>query len=424
MGEPIISRDGRYLQMFDRLVDLETGLSTDVNTPNPIFVCEMFKNQFSLSYKHSLIESNELFSKMRKLIYPLLDNQPKSIMEYELKYGYSLLLETSHSLTRIQVIEEAWDFVKQKLYEQYPLLVEGLWDDIKSGAGKLWDKTKEVAGTAWDKVKEAGTWVLNKGLPWFMEKLEKFMLSPVGIGLDFALTAIGVGKLATGVIWGILLVWKIYQLVTGKLDRKSVWSYIDIAVCLVGVIFSGAAKGLKVAFKAAGGNVAKVGAKALQPILNVISKGASGIMGAMVKPLEWLAKFFGPKATNMISTFKSNLDDIFKSMSNIFKNVPQQTQSLGGMIKKGIKTDITRPLNRALAGKGPKSISRAAATGLAVGGGFYGLTKGLEAGAEKYQAYNQNKKSGEVAKLAQAVPDEVLKKGIDDEFTSLMTQMT
>lgn len=422
MVEPEITKDGRFVQMFNKIVDLETGLYTDMESPNPIFICEMFRTQFSLSYKHSLIESTDLFSKMRKLIYPLLENNPNTIMEYEMKYGQSLLVESSFSIGTLQIIDEAWDFVKEKLFEQYPLLVEGLWDDIKSGASKAWDKTKEVAGKAWDKVKEAGTWVLTKGLPWFMEKLEHFMLSPVGIGLDIALTAIGVGKLATGIIWGILAIWKIYQLMSGKIS--GVWAYVDIAVCFVGLIFSGAAKALRTAFKSVGGNIAKMSPKFLTPLIEMFAGGASKILGLLAKPFEWLASIFGTKAVEMVSTAKRSVGKVFTDMKATFSPGLQKAAatnpSLKSVISKGIKQDITNPLRKVTSTMARKGAIK----GAAVGGAFYGLNKGIEYGGEKYKNYASNKSSQEMGKLASSVSDDVIKQGVEDDMGSLLSQMS
>ena len=421
MVEPIITKDGRFVQMFNKIVDLETGLYTDIESPNPIFICEMFRTQFSLSYKHSLIESTDLFSKMRKLIYPLLENNANTIMEYEMKYGQSLLVESSFSVDTIQIIDEAWEFVKQKLFEQYPLLVEGLWDDIKSGASKAWNKTKEVAGAAWDKVKEAGTWVLTKGLPWFMEKLEKFMLSPVGIGLDVALTAIGVGKLATGIIWGILAIWKIYQLMSGKIS--GVWAYVDIAVCFVGLIFSGAAKSLRTAFTSVGGDIAKMSPKFLAPLMEMLAGGASKILGLLAKPFEWLASIFGAKATELVSTAKRSLGKVFTDMKATFspglQKAAASNPSLKSVISKGIKQDITNPLKNVTSTMARKG----AVKGLKTGGAFYGLNKGIEYGTGKYQNYAANKANKEIGTVASAVPDEVIKKGVEDDMSALSSKM-
>jgi hypothetical protein len=410
MGEPIITKDGRFVQMFNKLVDIETGLSTDINSPNPIFVSEMYKSQFTLSYEHSLMESTDLFSKMRKLIYPLLGNEPNYIMEYEMKYGQSLLVENEHSTDTLQLIEEAWDFVKLKLVEQYPLLAEGIWDDVKG-----------IAGKAWDKVKEAGAWVLNKGLPWFMEKLENFMLSPVGIGLDVALTAIGVGKLATGILWGILGIWKIYQLMTGKI--KGAWAYIDIAVCFVGLIFSGAAKGLKTAFTSVGGNIAKMSPKFLGPLIEMLAGGAGKILSLLAKPFEWLASVFGTKAESLVSTAKRSLGKVFTDMKSTFNPTLQKASvnnpSLKSIVSKGIKQDITNPLKQVT-----KSMARQGAIkGAKVGTGFYALNKGIEYGADKYKNYSANKSNQEIGKVASAIPDDVIKQGIEGDMGNLLSQM-
>jgi hypothetical protein len=350
----------------------------------------MYKNQFAFAYKENLFESTDLFKKMKQLIYPMMGNNSGYIMEYEVRYGNNLIFESEDKFRTEQIILESWDFVKNKLYEQCPMIIEDYtWNDFKSGVGKAWDKTKEVAGKAWEGIKDAGAWILKKGLPWFFQKLEDFLISPVGIGLDIALTAIGVGKVATGVLWGAILVWKIYQLVSGQLDATSIWTYLDIAVCVLGVGFSGAAKAARVTLKAAGKNVAKLGAKFFGPILNVIGKGARWLIGVMLKPLEWLAKALGPNATKLIQTFKGKIDNIFTKMSEaITKAAGSNAPSVGSVVKQQIKRDIVVPGLKAVKGRGPVSIATAAkkgaTAGLAFAGGTALLNKGVEAYRDKY----------------------------------------
>jgi hypothetical protein len=396
-----ITGDGRYVQMLGRLVDLHTDISTDIDSPNPIFVCEMYKNQFAFAYKENLFESTDLFKKMKQLIYPMMGNNSGYIMEYEVRYGNNLIFESEDKYRTEQIILESWDFVKNKLYEQCPMIIqEYSWDEFKSDvgntwnktkevAGKAWDKTKEVAGKAWEGIKDAGAWILKKGLPWFFQKLEDFLISPVGIGLDIALTAIGVGKVATGVLWGAILVWKIYQLVSGQLDATSIWTYLDIAVCVLGVGFSGAAKAARVTLKAAGKNVAKLGAKFFGPILNVIGKGARWLIGVMLKPLEWLAKALGPNATKLIQTFKGKIDNIFTKMSEaITKAAGSNAPSVGSVVKQQIKRDIVVPGLKAVKGRGPVSIATAAKKGATAGLAFAGGTALLNKGVEAYRERN------------------------------------
>ncbi len=49
-----VSKDRRYLQLENMVVDLETGIKFTLDSAHPAFICEMFKNQFAYSYKHKL----------------------------------------------------------------------------------------------------------------------------------------------------------------------------------------------------------------------------------------------------------------------------------------------------------------------------------------------------------------------------------
>ena len=87
-----VSKDRRYVQLESMVVDLETGIKFDLNHAHPSVVCEMFKNQFTHSYKYKLIETNQLFSKMKQLIYPLIQHDKNIVSEYEVRYGMNLML--------------------------------------------------------------------------------------------------------------------------------------------------------------------------------------------------------------------------------------------------------------------------------------------------------------------------------------------
>lgn len=385
-----ITGDGRYLQMMGKIVDLHTNFSTDIDSPNPIFVCEMYKNQFTLAHKEGLFESTDLFKKMKELLYPMMGQNTSYIMEYEVRYGSKLIFESEDKLRIEQLISESWDFVKSKIYDQ-TIVIEGWYEDAKANASKSWEKIKTVGGKALDAAadatKQAASWVINKGLPWFFQKLEEFLISPVGIGLDIALSAIGVGKVATGILWGAILAWKVYLLATGKSDASSLFTYLDLAICAVGIGFSGAAKGLRVTVKAAGANIAKLGAKVLQPIFGVLSKGAGGLLKIMVKPLEWIASIFGKRATELVSVFKSRISGIFDSMSAaITKAAGSQAPSVTKTVTRQFRKDVTNPLRKAIAGKGPVSIGTAAQKGAVAASAFYGGEKLLHKGMETYGA--------------------------------------
>lgn len=435
MDEFIVSRDLKYLQLGNRIVDINTGVHTDIESPNPIFVCEMFKTQFLFSHKNNLMESTDLFKKMKELIYPMMDGNSNYIMEYEVRYGQHLIFESEDRLRTEQIISESWEFVKNKIYESNPIIIEGLWDDIKSTAssawnstkefaGKVWDGTKELAGKAWEGIKDAGRWILNKGLPWFFDKLEAFLMHPVGIAVDVALTAIGVGKVVTAVLWGALLIWKVYKLLSGKSDAKSVWTYIDLLVCVVGVAFSGAAKALSSGFKVAGGAIAKLPKALLKTVSNVFGKGAKGIFNLMMKPIEWLGSVFGSGASKMIQSFKSGFNGIFDDMAKMFAGPATKAASgpsLASRAKSALKADVVTPWKAATTGQ---KLS-AAGKGLTYGLAFKGAEVGIHNAMDAYVSSRNKEQEAQMAQVAQAMDDNTIVTAIDGdpELEAALAQM-
>jgi hypothetical protein len=430
-----VSKDRRYLQLENMVVDLETGIKFTLDSAHPAFICEMFKNQFAYSYKHKLIENNELFRKMKQLIYPLISHDKGIVSEYEVRYGMNLISESSEtfSYSTYRTIEESWDFVKTKMLDMLPItpndLVEGwlgdTWDSIKSGASAAWDKTKEVAGKVWDSIKDAASWILNKGLPWFFEKLEGFLLNPVTIGVEVALTAIGVGKIAGAILWGVLGIWKIYQLATGKI-KSDIWSYLDIGVCLLGLLATGgAAKALKAGIKSTGRSIAKLAKlPGIKQLIQLLAKGVSFIGNMIMKPIQWLTKTFGgPKINEMVNMAKNKLDDVVKKLTDAF-NSAKQGPGIIKTAKQGIKTDITNPLKTALkGGKTAAELERAAfkgtLVGTSVGLGMMGIHKYAD---NKQKEAEKKEKETNKAMVDFASNDETMQQAASSEMQGLLNQ--
>jgi len=434
-----ITKDNRYLKIETIIWDTHTGLKFDLEHVHPAVVCEMFKNQFIYTYKNKLMESNELFSKMKQLIYPLIEFDRDLVSEYEVRYGMNLIFESSenHNYTTGRIIEESWDFVKTKILGVIPITpqelmeswLEDKWNSVKSGASYVWDKGKQAVQWVGDKLKEAGAWVLNKGLPWFFGKLESFLLSPVGIGIDVALNVIGVGKIATAIIWGALGVWKIYQLFTGKIPND-IWSYIDIAVCLVGLVLTGgAAKALKAGVQAVGKSSAKLlRSPIIKTVVQLLGKGLNFIANAILKPIEWLVKNVGgPKIQQMVSVAKSKIAQIFEGLNNFLKGGSTAAagagkQGIGGTLKQGIKTDIVNPAKAAF--KDPALLKKAALKGTTWGLATHGALKGIEHGVKSYAEYQSAKNSAAVNQAINQIAsnDDMVKGTVSTEMDALQSQ--
>jgi hypothetical protein len=422
-----VSKDRRYIQLESMVVDLETGLKFDVNHAHPAVVCEMFKNQFTHSYKYQLMESKQLFSKMKKLIYPLIEHDKNIVSEYEVRYGMNLIFESSDTFnySTYKTIEESWDYIKTKMLDVCPVtpseLLEGWLDDT-------WGAIKSGASAVWDKVKQAGSWILNKGLPWFFEKLESFLLNPVTIGFEVALSTIGVGKVAGAILWGALGIWKIYQLFTGKISND-IWSYLDIGVCLLGLLLTGgAAKALKAAIKGTGRSIAKLAKlPGIKQLIQVLSKGISFISSAILKPIEWLAKNLGgSKVTEMINVAKNKISEVVKKLQNTFSKAAEGP-GLGKTTVQGVKTDIINPARTAFKTKSLADLERAAFKGAATGTAFAVGMKGVEKYAEKRAKQDEEKLKQEKAKADQAIAqyasnDETLKQAAQSDMQALINK--
>ena len=282
-----ISNNKKYIILENIVLDTHTGLKFCVDNIHPVVVCNIFKEQTLYSYKHNLEESTSLFSKIKKLVYPLLETNNDILCEYEVRYGMKLITESKYSYGTELLISKSWDFLIKKFSEKLPinfdkLINEQNWlsnqfDKAKNIGGKVIQSVKDVGGKVIQSVKDAAGFVLNKGLPWFFQKLESFLLNPVTIGADVALSALGIGKVASAVLWGSLGIWKIYQLSIGKLENN--WfTYLDIGLCLLGLVLTGAAvKPIKSVIKTVRNPAKLVKLPVFKPFLKLLSMGSSAI---------------------------------------------------------------------------------------------------------------------------------------------------
>jgi hypothetical protein len=301
--EILISKDRSLLYFDGKLSNLDTKTSMETSTLSINETFNIFKTQ-SISLlrenNNALIEINSVIRSIGHLINEDLNFEDKQFFLFELenKLTNNLLVESVDDL--ILTTEQAWDWVKDK-------------------AGKAWDATKSGVKWVGDKLSDVGSYLWNKGLPWFFDKLREFCYSPVGIGLDVALTVAlpAAGKVIMSVVFGALLLWEIKELIEKGPDFERIMNVIFAAIGVIVPAFSKAGK-LAIGTSKSLGAIPKASRGIITKIINT-GKGMIGkIISVAGKGAEWLAGLFGQGAKSWVSgilkSIESTLTKVFNSV--------------------------------------------------------------------------------------------------------------
>lgn len=299
----LISKDGGFLYFDGKIANLNANTSMDLTKVSLTETIDIFKTQSIFLLKENndnLINVNSIIRSIGYLINEDLNIKDKQYFLFELenKLTNNLLVESVDDL--ILTTEQAWDWVKDK-------------------AGKAWDSTKSGVKWVGDKLSDVGSYLWNKGLPWFFDKLRDFCYSPVGIGLDVALTVAlpAAGKVAMSVVWGALLLWEVKELIDKGPSFETIMNVIFAAI---GILVPALSKAGKLAV----GTSKSLGAlpKASREIISKILNTGKGMIGKIISVAEkgavWLASLFGGRAkswmSGILSSLKSTLTKSFNSV--------------------------------------------------------------------------------------------------------------
>lgn len=385
-----ISYNGRYLTSNGRIYDVITDKSVMIESIHPLFWLEFMRENSVAAYKTKKLSEIDLQTMLRKSVYTIsetfekTENKVKTLMEYEMKFGSTLLMESSYSFEKS--LNQGWLFLIENAVRNFPgyehLIQEGLWGDFTSGvsnlAGKAWSGIKSAGGAVVDtvgqgldyvggKVKQAGDWLADntlvgswvaqgykwlkeKGLKWLMEGLRSAVYSPVGIAVELFLTVTGVGAPVVMVVYGLLLLWDISLLLSGDAN----FSWWEIFFDVLGIVTSGvgaaparaAVKATGIIEKTAGKTLqetVEIGAKKggvvgsfLKTLGNALGKGASYVLGWVKRGTEWLAKNFGWKGLDKyVGNAKTYVDDLVKSLNKVDNVLPSAAQASKTLEKSG-----------------------------------------------------------------------------------------
>lgn len=311
---------------------------------------DILKENVEFRYKTGKLSLLEYTSHPRKFLYQLLEIfKPKDsitiIKEWEQGFGDKLLLinESTDNLLLEEKINLSWESFKVLLEQWYnPATWAKNIDDygreqfqkakgwVKDQAQQIKSKgftgwAKEKATSVWNKVKDgiASAWkcVTNNPVECIMEGLRSLTMTAAGAAILTGVSFVPVvGQVSNGIIFGSLLLWDLYKMLSGKYESgKYQWSILDIVVGAVSLLLPALGKVVKTAgvgIKTAS-QMAKAASRGgvLAKAVTVIKTGLGKLLGIIGKAAKWLGqklglKFlenFGSKAANQMTKLTTEI---------------------------------------------------------------------------------------------------------------------
>ena len=243
IGGLYLSNNGLYLMNNERIYfakENKSYLLDEISLPKWIDILSDI-SQFSI--KNKLQEIKDLSLYHRKITYQLmdplsLDEKSHLMLEYEYKFGKNLLTENVELAEGW--IKDAWNWTKEKVV----------------------DKVKQFGAFAIKTGKDLSACVTGGGCSPLFEDFREMLYSPVGIAVDAFLAATGIGEIGLIIVWGIMLLWDIYLLISGS----SNFSWLNIIFDVLGLGLGVFAKSARALFGGVSG-VAKTAGKGLPEVI-------------------------------------------------------------------------------------------------------------------------------------------------------------
>jgi hypothetical protein len=263
MENLLMSKNGMYIVTPDNVYSIAEDKTYFINEITVDKWLDIFKENSIFSIKNKLIGITEMASYHRKVSYQIIENYDfdkkcKLMLEYEGKFGNTLLLENSVLLEGW--LGDAWDWTKKTASEAGTFLVDRV-KGYGTGAIKL--------------AKDLAVCVTGNGCNPFFEDFREILFSPEGMAIEAVLTATGIGGLGVMGMWAVLLGYDIYSKIKG--DPNSSW--VNIVIDAIGVASAGGLTLLGKALRQSG-MVAKTAGKGIEEAIGVAAKNpqTAGIM--------------------------------------------------------------------------------------------------------------------------------------------------
>jgi hypothetical protein len=309
-----VSKNGRYMMLENSIFDRTNNQYADINELSFSDLINIIGENVGFMTQNLKSDLSEISSFTRKTAYNVFeyfetDTKLSLMMEYEVKFGTSLLNESL--LNPNQVIKETWDWIKEKtqiLEQTYnpfnkDFYTSSNWkqagQNIVTGATSTAKSVGNAILHPVDTLNKGIEWVKKNGIGGVMEKIRDGLYSGAGIAIQIFAQMTGVGNIAVGIVWGSMLIYDLYKVFSG-----GEWSWMDILFDVLGMISGGAVKALQIAMKSIGITKSMPMAAGIQKLaaspstkgfMSTILSGISKVWGMIKSAGSWLFEKTGLK---------------------------------------------------------------------------------------------------------------------------------
>ena len=346
------------VKLSEQLNDLngKNYLSYTYNNLN--VAIDIMKENFDFKFKTGQLDLVEYAAAPRKFLANIIEiYRPKNsitlIKEWENIFGGDLLL-INESVDRLIIesrITESWESFKVLLEQWYNpadwgrAVVKGAKNVYNYGKEKtqqfakwgasqinqiqqkgIWNYAKEKGAALWDTVKNAVKsaykCLSNNFVECLMEGIRDVVMSAGGIAVLTGISMIpAIGQIPTVIIFGALLLWDLYKMMSGKYESGEYqWSVMDIVIDAISLLLPALGKVVKAATMgiksfASLGKAAVSKGGVLLKVFNAIKGGIVKLGGYITQAATWLGeklgmttlKSWGSKATAQLSKITDDM---------------------------------------------------------------------------------------------------------------------
>jgi len=317
-----ISYNLKYFFTNKGIVQIDNRLNENIikyNVSNLSYGINMLRENTQVKFNLGLISMEDYLFSSRKFLYEMMNKinsrgGTSILTEWEKKYSSDTRIITENFDPReiVKSYNIGWHGVETLYKEKINNLI--IKEDL---LGNIWGGIKSFAEWGWNNIKDtiskAMTCTSGQGaIDCFMEGLRTVATSLLGVGVLTGVSFIPVvGQIPNLIIFGALLIYDIWKMMTGKEYKVS-----DIVVDIISLLVPALAKGLGSVLKGVGnffglGKLAAATGGVVSKFLPALVKGMSTISGIVTEVVSFFSVKLGIKwIADMANTTTQGLEKI------------------------------------------------------------------------------------------------------------------